>query len=467
MLIQITLDTTNGKKYVSKSSTMAVYVKSSAPSYCAVFLPGLIGYFDNRATEVSIFIKPVATWLLLTRQPLESSLFGNYSYYTPKNFIVDMASGQVDGNFISYPISFYLSDLVAEEPKTDDRIILDHNRVQPSQVNNPFVFPVKDSEQVSSSGTVLALGTNTEDVSTGQQGQFPLYVFTSEGIWALSIGTGAVYITNKSPLSGEVIRDKYSKLDLSFGIAYITTEGLKIISGKEVADISDPLEGLPDPYLASNLNVQYFLNHANLVQLLSCIDQVPIKVYMNGAKLGFNKGYDRAEIVLNNPAYSYHYIYENVTHSWTKVSGSIGQFVPNYPELYAVNSDSNMLVNLSVEVPGPVQCMFLTRAHTLAMGDTFKKLRRTFFRCHLNTTDENFAAGYIFKSDNLKEWSLVTGNDRNTGEVQDIWITHSMNSARYYVFMFVGELDVDAMNTVNQFKTIECEFEDRMSGKLR
>jgi hypothetical protein len=316
-------------------------------------------------------------------------------------------------------------------------------------------------------GIVRAFGTNTEDVSQGQFGQYPIYVFTSVGTWALEIGAGAVYITNVLPLNGEVIRDNYSKLNLSFGVAYITSEGLKIIAGKEIIEISESVEGLQDLSLSDNANIQFFLNHASIVQLLTCIDKVTFLTYIENAIIGYNKGNDNNELIVTNPAYDYSYVFDLKNKVWYKLSGQYSAFVHNYPELFAFNEDSNKVVNISVEEAGTTQCLIITRAHSFENDDKAKKLRRSIVRSMFKTTTDKFAAAYLFESDNLKTWKYTTGNDHNTGIFKDIWITHSLHSARYFAFVFAASLDVNRTSIDNRLNFIECEYEVKMADKLR
>jgi len=370
----------------------------------------------------------------------------------------------VDKNFQSIYIPFIIANLTASDIKTEDKVIVDNNRVQISEVNNSFFFPAKNSQQVST-GIIRAFGTNTEDVSSGQYGQYPIYVFTSKGLWAFEIGTGDVYIKNVLPVNGEVIKDNYSKLNLSFGVAYITSEGLKIISGKDVIEISEPVEGIQDQTFSDNLNLRFFLNHASIVEMLNYIDKVPFNTYLSGAVLGYNKGIDNNELIVTNPNYEYSYIYDINNKYWWKMSGQYSVLINNYPELYAVNEDgSGKVVNFSVEETGTTQCLLITRAHNLGEGDVSKKINRAFIKGFLNTTLDHYAAAYVFGSNNLKEWYFITGNDRNTGQFKDVWITRSLVSYRYFIFVFAAELDTSKENYIS---VIACEYETKMNQKLR
>lgn len=467
-LAQVKLDTANGIKYVEIATTLYVYASSGTLK--AVFYPGLIGYPDYRAIELVINIKITGTYYEIYRTKLEKSLFGNFAFSVNKEFNVITENGiyrEADINFRSTYMPFDSSSLTASDIKTVDNVVMDSNRVQISEVNNPFVFPAKNSQQVSI-GTIRAFGTSTEETSSGQFGQFPIYVFTSVGMWGLEIGTGDVYITRVVPINGEVIRDNNAKLDLSFGIAYISAEGLRIIAGKEVIEISEPVEGLQDETLSDNANLRFFLDHGSIVDMVDYIDKVTFLTYLSGAVLGYNKGSDNNELVVTNPDYNYSYVYDIKNKYWFKMSGKYSSFISDYPQLYAVNEDgSGSVVNLSNEIAGTTQCLIITRAHSFDSPDTSKKLMRTFLRCMLNITPDHYAAAYIFRSDNLKDWTFETGNDRNSGKLKDIWITHTFKSSCYYTFVFAASLDVDRNSIDNRLSSIVSEYELKMSNKLR
>jgi len=467
----VKVKTSTGLKYCTVDTVVQVYRKSTDADAKAAFLPGSMGFWDARASEVTVIVIVSGNPYKLFSAPLKPSTFGNFAYVINETFKVDRGEATpdfTDANFESTFIPYTYAGLTpyVYPDGINDNIVIDPNRVQPSAVNNPFVYPAENSQQVGS-GTILALATNTEDVSSGQRGEYPLYVFTTEGIWGLSIGLSGVYITNVTPLSGEVLRDPDSILDLSFGIAFITSEGLKIISGPEVADISDSIEGLPGKALMANSHLRHYLSHASLVQLSALVDGIPFKTYMVGARLGFNKGYDRSEILINNPAYPYHYVYDIGNKVWSKAGGNITSFIRNYPELYAVNTSSLKVVNMSKEVDGTTQVLFLTRALPLDMGETFKKTRRSFVRCQMQTNPNKFAGAYIFQSDNLITWNWTVGNDHNTGEFKDVWLTHSPRSSRYYAFLLVAELEVKAATNTNRISGIEIQVAPKRNDKLR
>jgi len=471
-LVQVVLNTSNGTKVVESTTNLIGFKSQSDSDDKAIFYPGLIGYFDSRAIEFIINIKIGGVYYELYRTSLNKSEFWNYAYAVNDSFDPEITTSvinnprRVDVNYTSIHLDFRISELTGSSILPVDNTIIDNNRVQASEVNNPFVFPAENSQQVSI-GVIRAFGTNTEAMGTSQFGQYPLYCFTSVGIWMIEIGTSDIYFTRVVPGQGEVVRDNNSTLDLSFGVCYISSEGLRIVSGNEIIELSTMVEGLQDESLSDNPNLQFYLNHASIVQMLPYIDKIPFLKYIEDAVIGYNKGDDNNEIIVSNPNYSYSYIYDLKHKYWTKLSGKILTFIPNYPELYAVNDDLSKVVNISNEVSGTVQCLMITRATSLGDEDVFKKLQRTFIRCRLSVAANFYAAGLIFKSDDLKTWEYVTGNDRNYNVFKDIWITHSKNAARFYSFVFAATINFDEETIVNRIDSINCISETKRSDKPR
>jgi hypothetical protein len=125
------------------------------------------------------------------------------------------------------------------------------------------------------------------------------------------------------------------------------------------------------------------------------------------------------------------------------------------------------IVNVSDEEAGNTQCMLITRALSLGIEDVFKKLHRTFIRGYFTTKEGSHAAAYIFGSDDLQSWKFITGNDMNTGEFKDLWITHTKGSSRYFIVVFAAELSVNHQSTINRLNGIETMFQEKRSNKPR
>ena len=114
------------------------------------------------------------------------------------------------------------------------------NRLFISEVDNPFLF--LGSKAVTLPSRVNAISTAARALSQGQFGQFPLYAFCEDGIWAISVGADGK-LESKQPISRDVIIPDSRVCQLDDSVAYLTKEGVKIIRGSETRCISEVLNG--------------------------------------------------------------------------------------------------------------------------------------------------------------------------------------------------------------------------------
>ena len=119
--------------------------------------------------------------------------------------------------------------------------------------NNPFYHPAINSYRIGS-GKILGMSTNVTALSQGQFGQFPIFCFTTDGIWTMNIGSGETLINTITPLSRHVCNNPESITPIDGGTAFTTTKGLFIISGTEVIEISDLAEGKHNSRITGTLN---------------------------------------------------------------------------------------------------------------------------------------------------------------------------------------------------------------------
>lgn len=114
------------------------------------------------------------------------------------------------------------------------------NKLYMSYQNQPLVLDRNAS--ITFSGTIRAMSVVTQALSQGQFGQFPLYVFTSDGIWMLEISsTGAISFSH--PVSRDVLTQGTQPLQTDDAVFFITAQGLKRIVGSKVDLVSEVMHG--------------------------------------------------------------------------------------------------------------------------------------------------------------------------------------------------------------------------------
>lgn len=464
MVFEFTIDIPGKKIKVYKEMTNQPFYIKTDNSYYYFVLPEVIGYPDSRASKVRLlyYDESNTRYIEVGSFSLTKSSNNNFSFYHEPVSITESTetsgiySPQTPFKFILVSIATStFSSKVVTLSETEDYI--DSNRVQASELQNPIFFPSKNSYQVGT-GRILALAANTEPLSTGQFGEYPLAVFTSKGIWTLLQGSGDVLFSNILPLNGEVPSNPDQITPLSVGVVYSTERGLYLISGREVKNLSEVLTGQVNLHLQANAHYQYFLNHDNIVQLLPYLSQIDAKMYISGAKVGYDKLNN--ELIVTNFDQSYSYVYSFESGYWYKTTDRFRLLVNAYPKLLGVN-DSGIHSLSDEDFTGSVQVLLTTRPIKLT-DDSFKLIRRSVQRCQLNTTDGKFAAFYMFASNDLRKWQLITGNDRKEGYVTDIMISRAHTKAKYFIFVLTGDLEENSM-----INDIDVEFDPVLQNRLR
>ena len=147
--------------------------------------------------------------------------------------------------------SFHLTKLPSSTPETNisqDQNVTDstpfevlQSQLYVSEVNNPFTFRPKNVVQIGTS-KILDLASLTTALSQGQFGQYPLVVFTEQGIWALNVTTEGVYASSH-PMSREVLIDGNHPLETDGAVFFTSKKGLMLINGNQVTCVSEQLSG--------------------------------------------------------------------------------------------------------------------------------------------------------------------------------------------------------------------------------
>ena len=208
-----------------------------------------------------------------------------------------------------------------------------NSQIFTSVVNNPFVFEASGDNTVGT-GKILGIVANTEAVSQGQFGQYPLLVFTSEGIYGMSVNSEGLYSATY-PISREVCLENSPLVPTDRLIFFASKKGLMAASGGSVACVSEQLRGRQaDP-------MQYYRLEEGPISLNRVADLSIAKFLVDSFV-----AYDYRDSLLRIFAKdkSYQYIYNMVDHTFAvDNSGIIAQAVVNdYPDNLIQDEDGNV-----------------------------------------------------------------------------------------------------------------------------
>lgn len=209
------------------SDSMDAWVKASG-IYTA--LPEMLGswiyYPDPNATEMRI-VKTGTTQGVSIKLKTHPMLNGSY-YFSKLPF-----PRITQSDFTYSEIEIPTIDEDAHETL--------NSQIFTSVVNNPFVFEASGDNTVGT-GTILGLAANTEAVSQGQFGQYPLMVFTSEGVYGMSVNSEGLYSATY-PISREVCLDNSPLVPTDKLVYFTSKKGLMAASGGSVGCVSELLRG--------------------------------------------------------------------------------------------------------------------------------------------------------------------------------------------------------------------------------
>ncbi|MBQ7818845.1 MAG: hypothetical protein IJ341_04005 [Bacteroidales bacterium] len=130
--------------------------------------------------------------------------------------------------------NYYWEDSFQEDfiPNVEKTRILRSDVVKVSEVYDPINFI--QTLQVGQ-GEIKELSVIDTALSQGQFGQYPLYAFCSDGVYAFNVGTDGSY-SNIAPVSRDVITGDIISIDKA--VAFISDRGLKIMQSDKATDVS-------------------------------------------------------------------------------------------------------------------------------------------------------------------------------------------------------------------------------------
>lgn len=208
------LKTERGESRVVWSGELAYYGNSFSP---------LLSYPDSNAYQMDIAVK-FGTTIYRGSFPLTPSKYENRADYLEKSLTAIVLQSDTSGS----------TSLVVPQPENDS--FSQNNILRVSQVENPFSFPAELTYTVSNKD-ITGIATVTSALSEGQFGEFPLYLFTEEGIWALQNGSGETCYGLQHQLSREPISKDFPIIPLEEAVVFASSKELSLLQGATVQPI--------------------------------------------------------------------------------------------------------------------------------------------------------------------------------------------------------------------------------------
>lgn len=411
----------------------------------SLLLNPVIIYPDSRARKLHITCRNTSNGYTQTLHTYEltPSSWGNFSY-----------SKAVTSPFYKYCDFILLNNetFVRTATANTDQIgylgtIRDYNRVQVSRLNNPFVFPAENSYRFGSENNrIIGMITAQEPITETVFSQYPVNVFTFGGIYALQQGSGDVLYSNVVELNKEVLSNPKGLLGLSGAIVFVTKEGLKLLQGRQVTDLSLEVRGDTTNSFASNIYIEESLNDSRVCQLSDKLSDSFLE-YIQDSILGHSNVFN--EIVVSNPSKGYSYVYNLETKSWHTISESWSQFPAYKNGLFSdINQEGDSLHHYIQTRP-----FFLSDAG-------FKKINGMLVRSEQTIAQNEFDCVVLFGSNDAKTFEAI-GKVVIINETTAPVIRNTPGYYRYFSLAIVGK------SADFKITSIDIQFSSRYNNKIR
>ena len=415
----------------------------------AVDISQYISYPDSRAKEMEVIVHLGTTGLssewYRTIIKLKAHNTLNLAYSIGPTYGVGALGTGIGGNTVlrwedmSNSSSVVSSNdngtfAVNSDYAKNDRMNVRKNTLKVSAVDNPFFFPAVQTYIFE--GDVIGVASNTEAVSSGQFGQYPLYVFTNKGVWTMAVdASGKGAYTAAVPISREVCSGAICPV--SGGVVFTTEKAVMIISGAGITDISAALDG--EVMRMAKYSPELYAEILGRQGILS-LNVVPIREYLkNLGKKALAYNYKRGEVYLSVEAWKstetrYSYVYNLSTQRWSIADFVFTLTTNSYPELVVYDDDTQLSFN-DAETKAKV---VVAISRPIKLGTTgYKRLRQAALRGTFNGALDF----YLFGSKDAANWVLLGGKELGDGEHRDV-VTQMFRSKQYrfLAFAVVGNI---------------------------
>ena len=342
-------------------------------------------YPDTRAYKVDIFCVSGSNILRRHSLQLKTHTLLNGAYY------------------LDYSWAWAVYDESANIPTENITPEQLQNEIWVSEVNNPFVFNASGVNTVGN-GSIIGIISNTQALSQGQFGQFPLFCFTTDGVWTLQISSEGTY-SSAHPISREICNNKDSITATDNLVFFSSEKGLMMINGSDVSCVSSQLNGKTYVPLAQEVEL-YITGKIEPVSFVDFIKKCKIAYdYRDNLLWIVNPDYKHCFILsIESGAYAMTTLGgypENVVNDYpdTLIEIDYGKSVPEYKTLSLIsrpniNDDERRISSFIISRP-------------MKIGDQNSLKTPTMIRYIGNNNRKAVIKLRLFASDDLMNWVRV------------------------------------------------------------
>lgn len=313
----------------------------------------------------------------------------------------------------------------------------EQNAINVSAQFNPFVFPVEYSYNFN--GEIRDVATSYLPISSTQIGQYPLSVFTSNGVYALEQGDGSVLYGNIVPLQPVVISGKAASTP--YGTFFVSSNNLYVLSGREIINVSNPLNGERELNLRNNESYKRLCTSgiAPFVSFSNVLSATDFEEFIPNAILTYDQLNN--EVYISNDTVEYSYVYNLDTNLFHKIDRKyLGS---RSSSRYAVAQKRSLrtIVDMHTEVKGSRSILLQSRPMSLEM--LYTHIQRLMLLVDAKLEGSQYLCISVFGSDNLNDWKCIISAQKQNAVLRQIRTNKAAKSYKDYIILINGVVDTN------------------------
>ena len=334
---------------------------------------------------------------------------------------------------------------------TIDNRVFRSDVLKVSELNNPLVWP-NDKTYTVGSGNIVSMAVATKAMSQGQFGQYPLYVFTSEGIYAMLSGGGDVLYSNVAPVNHHVVENPRTVCSLDDAVVFGTRQGLFVMSGGDTVKISTSLDD--HGIVRSNSGIEAIVK--TLVFGATLTEETTMRRLIAEGMVSYD--YINEEVLLYKPDNELCYAYSLRSKMWQSYKRSVDYAVNSYPELLLVDGKKVLRTSDEDSLNVEPELLLVTNAMQLSDAMSSKRIERLHLLSHFAGTQKD--ARLILAvacSNDGEEYALTYEKEYAVRELHNVTLPHSASAYRYVSLIIYGR-NLDKRSYING---IVVEYDDK------
>lgn len=345
-----------------------VKVKVSTTSVKRMLMSGYF-YYPNPNAYLMVISRSDGKYcsVKLEKHPY---LFGAFRYYD---------------DFLSESDGLYWQDAAVGDTEVTEGVTSFNypNYMYTSEVDNPFIFPAEGLNAVGT-GEILTIKSATKAMSQGSAfGTNPLYVFCTDGIWALEVGETGVF-SAKQPISRETLinHDPMAATQIDNSILFLSERGLMEVVGGQTRLLSSDMQAQHASLDVTAL--KYWTQVAHRFGLTAWKEADDFMTFIKGARIAYD--YSTGTVFVFKPYTeddadsAVAYVYSAGSKMWGTMDSRMKSLVEDGATTY-VNADEDGATRAMRYVMDGRQLvndgmgMMTTRPMKIGAPDTLKTIR--------------------------------------------------------------------------------------------